>query len=253
MFQTIADDNWNPAYLHDLDTMPFELYRVASELENTPLGRISWFEDRVVVMKTIEEFIRVRVADGNEHPHMLPLVRFRRLKAEAELLKLKEEIESAENREMSGKNVPTNRDGANPMALFTDDPKGPPKKIPPTYSAFPNLKSTIDPKQESPLMTVPDVVRAADGSLLQKIELAQVQEGAEHLRIFNQIFPVLSQHPKFYIDNVVAGVATHRAAAGLEVSPASRARLYEVLVLTLKGTERYVERQIHTVMRHCSI
>jgi hypothetical protein len=85
------------------------------------------------------------------------------------------------------------------------------------------------------------VESAADGSLLQKIELAQVHEGAEHIRIFNWSFPILSQPPKFYIDNILAGVATYRAAAGLEPSLASRVRLYEVPLITLKRAEQYIE------------
>ena len=72
-----------------------EIYRLAAELEETPAKRVPWYEARVRAFKEIERSFRNRVNIGTQPPQGLNLIRMERLKVEADLLKLKEEVEKA--------------------------------------------------------------------------------------------------------------------------------------------------------------
>jgi hypothetical protein len=65
------------------------VFRVAVELEGAPAGKVALAEDRVRLLKEAEEVVRWRVTAGYDPPEQLPDARFRRLDAEADLLKLK--------------------------------------------------------------------------------------------------------------------------------------------------------------------
>jgi hypothetical protein len=67
--------------------------RVAAELEDKPAKRVAWFEVRLRQMKDVEELIDRAVRAGGAAPQELNLVRFQRLQAEVDLLKLKAEVE----------------------------------------------------------------------------------------------------------------------------------------------------------------
>ncbi len=72
-----------------------ETCRVAAELEEKPAKRVPWYELRVQRMKDVENLISQGVKVGNVAPQELNLIRFQRLQAEIDLLKLKAEVEKA--------------------------------------------------------------------------------------------------------------------------------------------------------------
>jgi hypothetical protein len=74
------DSQYNGTYLKMTD-----VYRVAAELQTTPANQVKCHESRILLLKDIERFVKVRVAEGNDPPHNLNLVRFYRLQAEADL------------------------------------------------------------------------------------------------------------------------------------------------------------------------
>jgi hypothetical protein len=81
-----------PDFLANL-AMASATFRVAAELETDPAKRVPWLEARVRALKEGEEFTAVRVKSGGVSPQHLNLARFERLQVEADLLKLKAEIE----------------------------------------------------------------------------------------------------------------------------------------------------------------
>jgi hypothetical protein len=72
-----------------------EVYRIASELEDTPAKRVAWYEARVRAMKGAERTIDEGVRAGASVRQNLHAIRFARLQAEADLLRLRTEIEKA--------------------------------------------------------------------------------------------------------------------------------------------------------------
>lgn len=72
-----------------------ETCRTAAELEEKPADRIPWYELRVRRMKDVETVLALNVRAGNVAPQELNLIRFQRLQAEIDLLKLKAEVEKA--------------------------------------------------------------------------------------------------------------------------------------------------------------
>ena len=73
-----------------------EVCLVAAELEDAPAKRVAWFEARVRVLKDGEESVTAYVMKGNLPVSALHGARFARLRAEADLLRLKADIEKAE-------------------------------------------------------------------------------------------------------------------------------------------------------------
>ena len=85
--------HYTPSDFQDYITTAVDTYRVAAELEDKPAKRIPWYEARIRKLKEFEQFTSLRVNNGTAGPRALDLARFQRLEAEAELLKLKEEVE----------------------------------------------------------------------------------------------------------------------------------------------------------------
>jgi hypothetical protein len=65
---------------------------VAAKLENTLVKQVPWSEARIRTLNHIEQFIEGRVETGTDSPDILANVRLVRLRAEAELLILKDEV-----------------------------------------------------------------------------------------------------------------------------------------------------------------
>jgi hypothetical protein len=88
----------------DIDTLvgaqvfAAEVYRIAAELEDTPAKRVAWYEARVRTMKESEQTIEQGVRSGVSARQNLHALRFARLQAEADLLILKSEIETAKGK-----------------------------------------------------------------------------------------------------------------------------------------------------------
>jgi hypothetical protein len=72
-----------------------ETCRTAAELEEKPANRVPWYELRVRRMKDVETLLALNVRAGNVAPQELNLIRFQRLQAEIDLLKLKADVEKA--------------------------------------------------------------------------------------------------------------------------------------------------------------
>lgn len=70
-------------------------FRLAAELEQDPAKRVAWLEAQVRAFKEGERVTNIRVLNGSVTPPMLNQIRFERLRAEADLLKLKAEVEKA--------------------------------------------------------------------------------------------------------------------------------------------------------------
>lgn len=90
----LSRGNFNSQFFHDYIKMATETYRIAAELEDTPAKRIPWYEARVRQMKEAERFTKLRGDLGATPPQDFNLARFARLQAEADLLKLKAEVET---------------------------------------------------------------------------------------------------------------------------------------------------------------
>jgi hypothetical protein len=71
------------------------VYRAAAELEPTPAGKFAALETRVLALKECERFTEARTSAGNDPPQQLNVCRFHRLQAEADLLRLKEQLAPA--------------------------------------------------------------------------------------------------------------------------------------------------------------
>src|SRR5262249_36487219 len=86
----------DPRDVRTVATVAAEVCLVAAELEDTPAKRVQWYEARVRVLKDGEESVTAYMLKGNLSANALHGIRFERLPAEADLLKLKAEIEKAE-------------------------------------------------------------------------------------------------------------------------------------------------------------
>ena len=86
----------DPNDIRTIAAVASEVCLIASELEETPAKRVAWFEARVRVLKEGEESVTAYVLKGTLPVTTLHGARFERLRAEADLLRLKEEIEKSE-------------------------------------------------------------------------------------------------------------------------------------------------------------
>jgi hypothetical protein len=75
------------------EAMSADVYALAAALEDTPAKRIPWFEARVRELKQHEHSALIRTKNGNWLPQLLYLTRVSLLRTEADLLKLKAEVE----------------------------------------------------------------------------------------------------------------------------------------------------------------
>jgi hypothetical protein len=89
----IRADVWVASDFRKYADVLTETCRVAAELEEKPEKRLAWFEARVRRMKEVEYLLDRGVRSGTFAAHELNLVRFQRLQAEVDLLKLKAEVE----------------------------------------------------------------------------------------------------------------------------------------------------------------
>jgi hypothetical protein len=94
----IRADAWVPSDFRKFADVLTETCRVAAELEEKSANRVPWFESRVRQMKEVEDLIDRSVRSGNLAPQELTLVRFQRLQAEVDLLKIKAEMEKAKEK-----------------------------------------------------------------------------------------------------------------------------------------------------------
>jgi hypothetical protein len=89
----IRADAWVASDFRKYADVLTETCRVAAELEDKPANRLPWYEFRARQMKEVEALIDRVVQSGSIAPQELTLIRFQRLQAEVDLLKLKTEME----------------------------------------------------------------------------------------------------------------------------------------------------------------
>jgi hypothetical protein len=81
------------ALLRDYTYMTADVFRVAADLEENPTKRVPWYEARVRKLKEFEVSVEKGLQRGVLPSQALNVVRFQRLQAEADLLRLKAEVE----------------------------------------------------------------------------------------------------------------------------------------------------------------
>ena len=74
MTQVIQIGSWNSHLLPECLDMATNVYRVGTELEESPTGRVPWYEARVGTLKGLERLIEIRVKEETDPPHRLDLV-----------------------------------------------------------------------------------------------------------------------------------------------------------------------------------
>jgi hypothetical protein len=83
------------AMLRDYAYVASDVYRLAADLEDKPARRVPWYEARVRKLKEFETSVERGWRRGVMPSQALNVARFQRLQAEADLLRLKEEVEKA--------------------------------------------------------------------------------------------------------------------------------------------------------------
>jgi len=245
----IRDERWNQQYLHDTLFMMSAVYRVAAELEDKLANRIPWYEERVRKLKELEVFIETRVQNGTAPPFHLLLVRFTRLSAEADLLRLQAEVAKTGIRsELT-------------ITMKKSDVVFDPKKTPPSYTAFPDLKPpTYEKKttknsdgmivvveEEKGVVPLPGLpILPKDEPSLQTVHHKQVLEGLVYQkRLAGPRILVCFTDRTGLLYSTIAGVAdTYQTAASLEERLGDRIAWYESRVRELKRVERFIEARV---------
>ena len=91
----VKADAWVPSDFRYFAEVLAETCRAAAELEEKPANRVAWFEARVGRLKEAERLIDRVARRGVVAPRDLNLIRFQRIQAEVDLLRLREEAEKA--------------------------------------------------------------------------------------------------------------------------------------------------------------
>jgi hypothetical protein len=86
--EVIRIGSWTSQFLQDYMKVITDVFRVVVELEEVPAKRVRWYEARVHKFKELEQFVYLRVLNGNDPPQQLDRIVSLRLRAEADLLVL---------------------------------------------------------------------------------------------------------------------------------------------------------------------
>ena len=233
---------WNTSFLNDAILMAVEAYTVAAEVEDSAPDRVRWYEERVRVLKSLERFIESRVEMGTEAPHDLLFTRFFRYQAEADLLRLKDEIArdgNAKSRPLVTKSL---------EAFFRDTKE-------PTYTAFPEFQPPPGPgdpggkndpfaeKKDDPWTGLPEL--ATDAAPLRKIQIALACAGLSHQFCINEIIRIGSWADMWSVYVAAAANLLNTTLAITELEQiANRMPWYERAVVHMKYYERAIKRRV---------
>jgi hypothetical protein len=89
-WEVVASGHWNPDYMSELFQCLKDMRTVTLELwGNDPKVLTPWLEEFVIMGKMVEDFLRLRVEDGNEPSLSIHTGQRHRLEAEAALWKAK--------------------------------------------------------------------------------------------------------------------------------------------------------------------
>lgn len=224
-----------------------DTYRAAAELEPRLPARIPWYESRVRDLKTVENYIIRRVEVGTSATQDLDALRYLRLQSEADLIRLKREVEKG-----NPATAPEPIREKSPFVLRFGSGGEEPG---PTYTAFPDLKPRtvehIEVKNENgktqrisrdkdvvPLPALPAV--GADAPLMRKVLFEQLQVGLGYLDMQRASILRGTWTPDRFVGYVRMATEVYRIAFELEDSREKRVPWYEARVRTLKDIERFV-------------
>jgi hypothetical protein len=105
----------------------------------------------------------------------------------------------------------------------------------PTYTAFPELKPSIE--KRVPLPALPAV--AADAPLVRKVQLEQLHEGLAYLEEIREVIRVGGWNSLFFQEYLQALTEVFQAAADFEETPAGRVAWYAARVRAFKDFEQF--------------
>jgi hypothetical protein len=209
-----------------------DTYLTAAELEERPADRIPWYEARVRLLKLAEQLVILKVLNGTDLPYKLYSVRFYRFQTEADLLRLKAEVE----RSGPATIPPPVRE----ETVIEERWNSYPLKPRPYYTAVPDLKphetEIVAGKDAMPLPPLPPV--RADDPPARKLRFKQAQEGLAGLERLRQITLRGERNSDYFIEYLLMAGEVYPAVAQLEATPAKRIPWYEARVRTLKDIEQ---------------
>jgi hypothetical protein len=232
-----------------------DTYRLAAELEERGADRVPWYEARVRLFKLAEQLTLQRVLNGTEPPQKLDAIRFYRFQAEAELLRLKAEVDKAS---------PTTSPAPERAKFAIEELWGLyDVKQRFYYSAFPDLNPRTVEKIEVkgfegkpdfefrdkdvvPLPALPTA--SAKTPLTQKVRLEQVREGLAYLDRIRKVILNGTWTSQFFPEYLRMTTETFRVAAELESTLAKRILWYEARVRTFKDIERFIHIRVQNGM-----
>jgi len=212
-----------------------------------PANRVVGYERAVTVMKSYECVTQIHINNGTAPPLALEFVSFRRLKAEARLLQLKDQIAKS-----GAKPTPPGK-----RMLIDMDPPLNARKLPDT--AFPELKSpafesreikgsdgstySVDVEKDViPLPALPDLPTGA--SPIRKVRLAQIREGLAFIDATKHYISTGSWSQLNFAEYLQIANEVFRVAAEFEDIPVKRLAWYEARVRQLKGIEHFMQRRV---------
>jgi hypothetical protein len=254
-------DFWELNLFFERIVVTFEAYQVAAELEDTLANRVPWYEERVRTLKELERLTERRVQNITEALHRSNFVRFYRLRAEFELLRLKAEVARKGERTSRAlalkKGEEYLRENGYPLNVKKNDE---PVLAKTYFTAFPDLKP---PTYERKAITKPDgtpgfVVEEKDvlrfprlpvlpdnSPALRKLRHEQVLEGFAYLQSGSVRFPFSDiPWPVLSLRYWTTAADACRTAAKLEPRLLDQVPWYEARVRAMKLGELAIENHV---------
>jgi len=214
-----------------------QVYPVAAELESTAEGKIRCYEAGVLVLKEIEAITETRVEAGSDPSFDLETARFYRHQAEANLMRLKDELARQTDKKARVVEAKSPRRKLDP-SVFTD-------------SAFPKLRPVEDKDLETFLDTVvaPIIKEIAVNlpkkhSVLERLRFEQVQEGLRSIDKMNKLIAQWKWDPNYFpvYSNVTANI--YMVAAELQPTNKGKLRCYEAQLVFANMMEKFIRDRV---------
>jgi hypothetical protein len=199
-----------------------------AELEDTPAAKVPWFEERVRGLKLLERSVAARVREGSDASYALNEIRYRRLGAELDLLRVREQAGAA--------NPPR------PPAPTTSFPEQPPAR----FTAFPQFEPPawspehpfLEPSRFPRTLGRKPFERCAGDPPWVKARKAAVNEGLTGLRLFAEAARIRGVGGDEFLTWVLFAQEVAAAGAKLEPNPTERAGWFAEWVVVMKVFEQ---------------
>lgn len=226
-------------------------YQKAADLETQPADRIPWYEGQVRDLKRLERFVTIRVEVGATPAQDLDVIHYLRLRAEADLIRLKEGVEKA--------GPATGPEPIREKLPFKLEWEADSQKPRPHHTAFPDLKPrTIEAvevkdaegksqrtdREKGVVPLPPRPIVSADAPLVYKVRFAQLQVGFAYLDMLRERVLRGTYTPDVLIQYVHMATEVYRVALELEETRAKWVPWYEARVRTLKDIEQFIEMRV---------